>query len=938
MRAWAHQRQQQQQQLQEPGISELLHGFFQFWTGALSAWVLGKGRHLHADLWHGAWGHGCFPKEYIFSLQDPFDPSDCPARAVGSSSNTNGGTAAFIAYIFDSSSKVMQRCKDNCMAQMKVDEFLAEVHQQHSGSKHDNRHHQQQPQTLKHPPTATAAGVGAARIEICRVLSWLFGPQAVVSLGSYEPQQRTGGQPIAAAAGVPWAAAPFPRHLVLELQQRQQADPALSRLMKWLVEQLGAELDKDRNILCLSQLPLLYKHVHEAAAVAAKQVRGSLLQHHQPAAAVGSTDGQLAQQQAEEKANNSSSRVPLHGPPLLEPDSNIAHLQQHLSLEVQQQQRKMFATSNSKSPKRLPKAVRVAVKLSLAAVADRLLHVQQQCEEGISSSSRYGFIAVLEQHGFTGVLQELGVLRDGVLWRQALPPQILDDSSCSRSGSGGTSTGADCSASSSGTATAAVAPSEAQITEVSDAPAASTKATASSCSATAAASNSNSMSCALAALSDTDSQEVSSRAYEPRLVDLLLAVSSSSASDAALSGASVDTSPLPVALNYLYTLVFAANQHQLAAAEAAGCSSSKVAAAAATAGVAAAGGECQPVYSVAVRGAHWYSVVQLPELVSLVWGADQSFRFIQIVPPGTERRLVIKNGGKVAKKNNACKALRWLDVKRNVTPAVIDALQVLQLLPDQGLQYSQEQQQSDDTEGQQQTRIAQQQPVERLRQHKSGGSSSNDSAVAPLRSQEQHQMQPAAVAAAAGADDVAAGLAELSLAETVGGVDCNGAAAAAAGPKGPQSGHTQHPAEERAVYKQVRRLRERIHTLEQRIIHKQEKLEFDQQQMAALQDEQQQAVALATTKQQQVASSSNSDNLLCGSVAGTSSTHGDFLLQLAMQQSMQEMLKGIRNQLNDAKSKVHSDKEALQKFESNLQQLKQQESIAVAALLAFNGA
>lgn len=43
MTAWADQR-QQQQQAAEPGVCDMLQGFFQLWTEALSNWVLGKDR------------------------------------------------------------------------------------------------------------------------------------------------------------------------------------------------------------------------------------------------------------------------------------------------------------------------------------------------------------------------------------------------------------------------------------------------------------------------------------------------------------------------------------------------------------------------------------------------------------------------------------------------------------------------------------------------------------------------------------------------------------------------------------------------------------------------------------------------------------------------------------------------------------------------------
>ncbi|WIA19118.1 hypothetical protein OEZ85_003766 [Tetradesmus obliquus] len=79
---WQQQYQQRQQQQPAPRLGSLLQGFFQMWSGPLSNWALGKSRDMHADLWRGTWAPGSFAKRHIFSLQDPFDASDCPARPV----------------------------------------------------------------------------------------------------------------------------------------------------------------------------------------------------------------------------------------------------------------------------------------------------------------------------------------------------------------------------------------------------------------------------------------------------------------------------------------------------------------------------------------------------------------------------------------------------------------------------------------------------------------------------------------------------------------------------------------------------------------------------------------------------------------------------------------------------------------------------------------
>lgn len=68
-------------------------------------------RDMRACTWLGKWVHGPWQKQYIFSIEDPFDDDDNPARSVGSATRS-GGKELHIARAFATAEAAVRQCSE----------------------------------------------------------------------------------------------------------------------------------------------------------------------------------------------------------------------------------------------------------------------------------------------------------------------------------------------------------------------------------------------------------------------------------------------------------------------------------------------------------------------------------------------------------------------------------------------------------------------------------------------------------------------------------------------------------------------------------------------------------------------------------------------------------------------------------------------------------
>jgi hypothetical protein len=319
---------------------------------------------------------------------------------------------------------------------------------------------------LRHSSSSSSSSHGdlsRQQHELCKALGWLFGPQAVLLLGCQQQQQQHNNNnsrlPAAphVSPALAWAQHPFQAQLVAALQQQmrhpgKQQQPGA--VLTWLVEQLGAPRDPARNVLCLAQLSLLSKQTLAAVSAARSARRTARRSRPAAAAAAGRAAGveggqaqdldaavahvqqqlqqdthDVTQEPQQQQQQQQHVDIQLEGQPLLQPDAQLSSLQAALASELRSlQSRLRKPPEHLSSPKHLPKAAKKAVQESLRLAVHRLQQLQQQQQQveqqGTSSSSsscvQYGLMAVLDQHGFVPLLAQWGFIRDGELWQQLL--------------------------------------------------------------------------------------------------------------------------------------------------------------------------------------------------------------------------------------------------------------------------------------------------------------------------------------------------------------------------------------------------------------------------------------------------------------------------------------------------------------------------------------
>lgn len=230
--------------------------------------------------------------------QDPFDPTDCPARAIGTKQKTNNGVGILITYLLSCSCRVFDRFAKPCAGTS-------------SGGDADSANSLQQ--------------------QLCQCLAWLFGPQGVLLLSLSQAQVPPG----AATQWQVWAACPFDVQLAAQIQRRRQQQQQLQQQngahgrggrvkretpaaeFRWLVSHLHAALDPELGacVLCLEHLQLLNRRI------AAGQVSGALGQALTAGAA--QRHAEQADRQHLDVARHAWQQRLLPGSPLPQPDGVI---------------------------------------------------------------------------------------------------------------------------------------------------------------------------------------------------------------------------------------------------------------------------------------------------------------------------------------------------------------------------------------------------------------------------------------------------------------------------------------------------------------------------------------------------------------------------------------------------------------------------------------
>lgn len=265
---------------------------------------------------------------FCLCLQDPFDPADCPARAIGTLSKTNNGVGILITYLFCSSQRVFQRYNGSSSThQSTLDGTISSS-------------------TGSADATGGLRSIGSLQDRLCQCLAWLFGPQAVLHLAQHDAAAAAGG----VASSIPWrhwAACPFDAQLAEKIQariqqQRQQQQQSSSHgrsgrvraetpaiQFRWLINHLRAAVEPEAGpcVLCLEHLQLLNKRIEAGALHGAL---GAAL----AATAAGRRAAQHVNRQQLEDARHQWQQRRLPGPPLPQPDEHIVLVFKQLQLTL----------------------------------------------------------------------------------------------------------------------------------------------------------------------------------------------------------------------------------------------------------------------------------------------------------------------------------------------------------------------------------------------------------------------------------------------------------------------------------------------------------------------------------------------------------------------------------------------------------------------------
>lgn len=276
-------------------------------------------------------------------VQDPFDPVDCPARAIGTLQKTNNGVGVLIVYLVTCSNMAMKRYMD-------------------ASSSSDG----------------SDSSAGSLRQRLCQCLAWLFGPQGVLLMEPPradlfdDPRDECTSSTCAAAAAAAaaavagsaaggavdadtnwqsWAVCPFGEQLCSQLRQqmsmrqarsqqdgkrgrngRSQAPMTPAALFRWLVNQLQAALEPDKgpSVLCLEHLQALNKRIESGL------LQGAL----GAALAAGAAERRAEQQQHRhhlEETRREWQQQRLPGPPLPQEDAHIRQLSHGLQVFLSHQ-------------------------------------------------------------------------------------------------------------------------------------------------------------------------------------------------------------------------------------------------------------------------------------------------------------------------------------------------------------------------------------------------------------------------------------------------------------------------------------------------------------------------------------------------------------------------------------------------------------------------
>lgn len=255
-------------------------------------------------------------------LQDPFDPVDCPARAIGTMNNTNNGVGVLITYFMACSCTAFKRYLEPSSSSTDPDSGSSSTLQQ----------------------------------RLCQCLAWLFGPQGLLHMVQQAGaacsdatwDELAGGSSSSGGGGSSahwreWAACPFDLQLVAKLQarrqqqlQQQQHSSAHGRggrgraespatQFRWLVSSLQADVDPGSGpyaqygpcVLCLEHLQLFNKRVD-----------AGLLSGTLGAALAADAGARRAMQQQNRQQLDDFRRQwqqrRLPGPPLSQPDGKIS--------------------------------------------------------------------------------------------------------------------------------------------------------------------------------------------------------------------------------------------------------------------------------------------------------------------------------------------------------------------------------------------------------------------------------------------------------------------------------------------------------------------------------------------------------------------------------------------------------------------------------------
>jgi len=261
--------------------------------------------------------------------QDPFDPVDCPARAIGTLHKTNNGVGVLITYLTVCSSNVLS--------------------------------------VYQHGSSAGSSS-SSIRGRLCQCLAWLFGPQAVLHLApaqvgvadlAWNGPTEGSADAQSTADWRSWVTCPFDTQLVAKLQRqlskqtqgssrgRGRRDSAATPggIFKWLVNALHASLEPDSGapVLCLADLHLLNK-----------RIAGGLLEGRLGAALAAGAAGRRAAAQEQRQQLDGYRREwqlrRLLGPPLHGVDAGILGIREQLLAVMRAQRWQPRADSKPRPP------------------------------------------------------------------------------------------------------------------------------------------------------------------------------------------------------------------------------------------------------------------------------------------------------------------------------------------------------------------------------------------------------------------------------------------------------------------------------------------------------------------------------------------------------------------------------------------------------------